>query len=70
MDLYRSVFGLEWKDLSKEEKSIVADDIDTLADDQFDCDVLDAAIELRRRIGGPVNLHSYARTLCAGRRVR
>ena len=72
----RDVFGLEWKAMSLDDGRVIIQDIKgmTRESDSFYWDnaptFKSAAIELRRRIGGPVNLRSYCDTLHARANIR
>lgn len=73
-----SVMGGSWRYLTEAEKGLVIADVASMVrggDDggpwgEFDSSSYEAATILRKRIGGAVNLKSYAQSLAAGRRRR
>ena len=68
----QAAFGTFWRELSDEAQEAVHADVDMILDSPSDAEeascftVADALALLRRRIGGPVNLRSYAASLLAG----
>lgn len=75
MDTFRAGFGIAWTKLTNEQRRVVRADVLAIFRDEMDggdetnaCDVGEAVVELRRRIGGPVALDAYANTLLAGER--
>ena len=72
MTVERGVFGQGWNELSKASRDAVTADAEMILrapddNEERECETLaDACVLLRRRIGGPGGLKSYAATLLAG----
>ena len=77
MDAFRAGFGIAWNGLTADQRRVVRADALAIFRDEMDggddtnaCEVGEAVVELRRRIGGPVALAGYADVLLAGERFR
>jgi hypothetical protein len=68
----QAAFGTFWSELSDAEQEAIQADVDLILDSPSDAEEASCANEaevlvlVRSRIGGPVNLKSYAASLLAG----
>ena len=69
MTMERQIFGLAWEGLTVDERRAVSDDLAAIVTDGEATGLGPAAMLLRRRIGGPVNLKSYAESLVAAEKI-